>query len=262
MKQDGLELNQQGRTAWLRLSKPDRHNALDDAMIADLTSLLEGLGQDASIDRLVLAGAGRSFCAGADLAWMRRTADYGEAENLADARTLAILMRTLDEFPKPTIARIHGPVYGGGVGLVACCDIAIATPDAVFCLSEVKLGLIPAAISPFVIAAMGARAARRYFLTAERFDAAEALRIGLVHALVAPDKLDDMVGSVIASLAECGPLAVAAAKRLVADVSTATRDDALLEDTASRIARARASSEGREGVTAFLDKRPPSWLSS
>lgn len=259
MEQDGLRLDRQDGTAWLTIARPDRHNALDDMMIVYLIDLLERLAQDASVVRLVLAAEGKSFSAGADLSWMRRTADYNPAENLADARNLSNLMRTLDEFPKPTIVRIQGPAYGGGVGLVACCDVAIASSAAVFCLSEVKLGLIPSAISPFVIAAIGARAARRFFLTTELFDAAEALRIGLIHDVVPPADLDGAVDRVIAALAQGGPQALTAAKRLIRDVSTATRNDALYEETAQRIARARAGPEGREGVAAFLEKRQPTW---
>jgi len=259
MEQDGLHLDQRDGTAWLTLARPGRHNAMDDVMIVAMTGLLERLAQDTSVERLVLAAQGKSFSAGADLSWMRRTADYSAAENLADARTLSKLMRTLDEFPKPTIARIHGPTYGGGVGLVACCDIAIASSAAVFSISEVKLGLIPSAISPFLIAAIGARAARRYVLTSELFDADIARHIGLVHEVVPPAELDAAVDAVIAGLVQGGPQALQDAKRLIRDVSATTRDDALYEDTAQRIAGTRAGPEGREGVTAFLEKRPPSW---
>ncbi|MHA1565502.1 MAG: enoyl-CoA hydratase-related protein [Alphaproteobacteria bacterium] len=259
MAQDGLHLDQRDGSAWLTMARPAHHNAMDDTMIVSMTRLLERLAQDPTVERLVLAAEGKSFSAGADLSWMRRTAAYSEAENLADARTLSKLMRTLDEFPKPTIARIHGATYGGGVGLVACCDIAIASSQAVFCISEVKLGLIPSAISPFLIAAIGARAARRYVLTTELFDADVAHQIGLVHEVVAPEALDAALDAVIAGLAQGGPQALEAAKRLIRDVSRATRDEKLYEDTAQRIASTRAGWEGREGVTAFLEKRPPSW---
>ena len=259
MEQDGLRLDHRDGSAWLTMSRPARHNAMDDKMIVSMTRLLEQLGQDSAVERLVLAAEGKSFSGGADLSWMRRTAEYSEAENVADARTLSRLMRTLDEFPKPTIARIHGATYGGGVGLVACCDIAIASSTAVFSISEVKLGIIPSAISPFLLAAIGARAARRYVLTTELFDAEVAQRIGLVHEVVSPAQLDSAVDAVIAGLAQGGPQALQAAKRLIRDVSRTTRDDALYEDTAQRIAHARAGPEGREGVTAFLEKRPPSW---
>ncbi len=259
MARDGLRTDQHQGTVWLTMARPDRHNAMDDTMIASMIERLQRLAQDASVDRLILAAEGKNFSAGADLSWMRRTADYSQDENLADARTLSKLMRVLDEFPKPTIARIQGPAYGGGVGLIACCDIALASSTAAFSLSEVKLGLIPSAISPFVIAAIGARAARRYFLTTELFDAAEALRIGLIHEVVPPAELDNAVNAVIAALAQGGPQALVAAKQLIRDVSRAPRDDALYEDTARRIAQARAGAEGREGVAAFLEKRPPAW---
>jgi len=214
---------------------------------------------DPDVRAVVLAGAGRSFSAGADLNWMRRTADYSEVENLADARALAGLMRTLDRLPKPTVALVQGAAYGGGVGLVACCDIAVASTAAVFSLSEVRLGLLPSVISPYVVDAIGPRAARRYFLTAERFDAAEARRLGLVHEVVAPEDLEAAGARVLAALAECGPAAQAASKALVARVARGPIDDAMVEDTARRIAALRATPEGREGVMAFLEKRKPSW---
>ncbi len=246
--------------ATVTLNRPKLHNAFDDAMIAELTAALRTLGADPSARCVVLRGAGKSFCAGGDLAWMRRMAGYGHDENLADAKALAELMHVLDRLPRPTIALAHGAVYGGGVGLVACCDIAVAMSGARFCLSEVKLGLIPAAISPYVVAAMGARAARRYFLTAEVFDAAEAKRIGLLHMIAPEGEAEKTVSDLVDSLLRAGPGALAAAKRLIADVSNRKPAD-LRDDTAARIAEIRASDEGREGVSAFLEKRPPSWIS-
>jgi len=241
------------------MDRPDRHNAFDEHVIADLTAAFAGLGADDAVRAVVLRGAGKSFSAGADLDWMRRMAAYDEAANLADARALATLMRTIDTLPKPTVALVHGAAYGGGVGLVACCDIAIATEAAAFSLSEVKLGLIPAVISPYVVRAIGVRAARRYFLTAERFDAVEARRLGLVHELAASDGLEEAARQVLAALRGNGPTAVRAAKDLVAAV--ACRAPAEVEDDcARRIAGIRAGGEGKEGVAAFLEKRKPSWL--
>jgi len=241
------------------MDRPDRHNAFDEHVIADLTAAFAGLGADDAVRAVVLRGAGKSFSAGADLDWMRRMAAYDEAANLADARALATLMRTIDTLPKPTVALVHGAAYGGGVGLVACCDIAIATEAASFSLSEVKLGLIPAVISPYVMRAIGVRAARRYVLTAERFDAVEARRLGLVHELTASDGLEEAARQILAALRGNGPAAVRAAKDLVATV--AGRAPAEVEDDcARRIAGIRAGDEGREGVAAFLEKRKPSWL--
>jgi methylglutaconyl-CoA hydratase len=245
--------------ATLRMNRPELHNALDDALILALTGALERVAADSTIRVVVLAGAGRSFSAGADLDWMRRMAANTHAENLAGAKRLAQMLRTLHDLPKPVVARVHGAAIGGGVGLAAACDIAIAAEEAVFALSEVRLGLIPAVISPYVISAIGARQARRYFLTAERFGAAEAERIGLVHRAVPAAGLDDAVSAVADALRAGGPQALAAAKRLIADVADRPVDDALVAETAQRIAGIRATDEGREGVAAFLDKRKPHW---
>lgn len=245
--------------ATVTMNRPDVHNAFNDAVIAELTRTLHRLGEDASVRVVVLRGAGRSFSAGADLGWMRRMAGYSRDENTADALHLAGLMRTLNFLPKPTVAAVHGPAFGGGVGLVACCDIAVASEAASFSLSEVRLGLIPAAISPYVVAAMGERAARRAFLTAERFDAREAHRVGLVHEVAPADGFEAAVDAVVARLLEGGPRAQAASKDLIFAVAGRPVDDALMRDTAERIAVRRASDEGREGVTAFLEKRDPSW---
>lgn len=246
--------------ATLRMNRPELHNALDDAQILALTDALERIGADRGIRVMVLSGAGRNFSAGADLDWMRRMAENTRTENLAGAERLARMLRTLHGLPKPTVARVHGAAIGGGVGLVAACDIAIAADDAVFALSEVRLGLIPAVISPYVIGAIGARQAGRYFLTAERFGAAEAERIGLLHRIAPAAELDGAVDAITDALRTGGPGALAAAKRLVSDVAGRPIDDALVAETARRIADIRATDEGREGVAAFLDKRKPRWL--
>ena len=246
--------------ATLTLNRPQVHNAFDDHLIASLTHELGELEHNARVRVVVLAAEGKSFSAGADLNWMQRMAKYSEADNIRDAVALANLMRVLDTMSKPTIARVQGAAFGGGVGLVACCDIACASSAAVFCLSEVRLGLIPAVISPYVIAAMGKRNARRYFLTAERFDANEALRIGLVHSVVEPGQLDTNLTQLIDELLKGGPHAIAEAKDLIASVANRPVDQALAENTAARIARIRVSLEGQEGTNAFLEKRAPAWV--
>jgi methylglutaconyl-CoA hydratase len=245
--------------ATVTLNRADVHNAFNDAVIADMTDALRRLGADDTVRAVVLRAEGKSFSAGADLGWMQRMAGYSHAENLRDAEALAELMRVLNFLPKPTVARVQGAAFGGGVGLVACCDIAIASDAAAFSLSEVRLGLIPAVISPYVVAAIGERAARRYFLTAERFDAAEALLIGLVHQVVAADQLDTAVDGILARLSEGGPAAQRAAKDLIFAVAHRPVDAGLIHDTAERIATIRASSEGREGLAGFLEKRKPAW---
>jgi methylglutaconyl-CoA hydratase len=250
-----------GGVVWLTLERPEIHNAFDDRLIAELTEELERLGADVGVRVLVLTGAGRSFSAGADLNWMRRTASYSEAENLADARALADLMRTLSELPKPTIARVNGAALGGGTGLVACCDIVVASAQATFGTTEVRLGLIPSVIGPYVLAAIGPRQARRLMLTGERISAAEARRLGLVHEVVEAEQLDGAVERMVGELLKNGPAALAAAKRLIHDLGGRPIDAALIDDTARRIASLRATSEAREGVGAFLEKRPPVWLS-
>jgi len=246
--------------ATVTLNRPELHNAFDDALIANLTAELARLAADEKVRVVVLAAAGKSFSAGADLNWMRRMADYTRQENVADAMALAELLRTLAELPKPTIARVQGAAFGGGVGLVAACDIVLASTRASFCLSEVKLGLIPATISPYVIAAIGPRAARRYFISAERFDAGRALQLGLAHEVVPEEELDAALESLVERLLANGPEAMAAAKRLVADVAWRPVDETLLRETAERIADARASAEGKEGLAAFLEKRAPGWV--
>jgi methylglutaconyl-CoA hydratase len=254
-----IRVETEGGVGTVIMDRPDRHNAFDEHVIADLTAAFARLGQDDAVRAVVLRATGKSFSAGADLDWMRRMADYDEAANLADARALAALMRTIDTLPQPTIGLVQGAAYGGGVGLVACCDIAIATEAASFSLSEVKLGLIPAVISPYVIRAIGARAARRYFLTAERFDPVEARRLGLVHELVSGDGLDEAARQILAALRGNGPAAVRAAKDLVAAV-TGRPPVEVEEDCARRIAAIRAGDEGKDGVAAFLEKRKPAWL--
>jgi methylglutaconyl-CoA hydratase len=242
--------------ATIRMNRPDVHNAFDDRLIAELTAELRRL----EVRCVVLAANGKSFSAGADLNWMQRMAAYSEAENLRDAVAMAGLMRTLYGMRKPTVARVQGAAFGGGVGLVACCDIAVASTEASFSLSEVRLGLIPSVISPYVIAAIGERQARRYFLTAERFGAEEARRIGLVHEVTGADRLDEVVNEITAALLKGGPHALAAARALIADVARHPLDDALMEETARRIAAMRVAPEGREGLAAFLEKRKPAWL--
>ena len=244
----------------ITLNNPTKHNAFDDTLIADLTTALKGHDVDDAIRVVVISAAGESFSAGADLTWMKRAAANTDAANLRDAMALATLMKTLATLGKPTIARVQGAAYGGGVGLVACCDIAVASWAATFSLSEVKLGLAPAVISPYVIAAMGERNARRYFLSAEKFDAAEAYRIGLIHE-VAPsiDTMDDKINDICTALLAGGPEAQRATKDLIAAVANRPVNDELIADTAARIARLRASAEGREGIAAFLEKRKPSW---
>jgi methylglutaconyl-CoA hydratase len=245
--------------ATLTLDRPEVHNAFDDRLIAELTHKLRELDHNPAVRAVVLAGKGKSFSAGADLNWMKRVARYSEADNIRDAVALASLMRTLNTMTKSTVARVHGAAFGGGVGLVACCDIALASSAATFSLSEVRLGLIPAVISPYVIAAIGSRNARRYFLTAERFDAREALRIGLVHGVVEESELDNALECILDELRKGGPKAIAAAKDLIAHVVHRPIDQLLAEETATRIAQIRVSAEGQEGISAFLDKRPAPW---
>ena len=253
------EIDERG-VASLILNRPDVHNAFDDALIGRLSDTLDELAGNDDVRVVKVIGRGKSFSAGADLNWMRRMAGYSEEENLQDARRIAHMLHKLANFPRPTLAIVHGSAFGGGVGLIACCDIAVASDRARFSLSEVKLGLIPATISPFVIEAIGARQARRLFLTAERFDAETALRLGLIHKAAPLEQLQDAADVFISQLLENGPHAMAAAKKLVAAVAHRPIDDHVLGDAAQRIALQRASEEGREGVAAFLDKRPPAWM--
>ena len=260
MKSPFLTVEATGSVATITLTQPDVRNAFSDAVIADITRAFEFVGAQASVRAVVLAAEGPAFCAGANLNWMRAMADYTREENLVDAGKLAEMLRVIYECPKPTIARVQGDVYAGGMGLVACCDMAVAANNAGFCLSEVKIGLIPATISPYVIRAMGPRASHRYFLTGERFDAAEALRIGFVHQVVEGDALDAAVDGLLKHLLSAGPAAVRACKKLVLDVAEREINAALIEATVEGIADIRASAEGKEGVQAFLNKRKPNWL--
>ena len=250
----------QGGVATVTLNRPEIHNAFDEALIAKLTETFVALDDDGDVRIVVLAGAGRSFCAGADLNWMKRMAAFGQDENLRDATALAAMLRALYALSKPTIARVHGAAYGGGVGLIAACDIAVAVPEATFALTEAKLGLIPATIGPYVIEAIGARQARRYFLTAERFGAAEALRIGLVHEVAALPQLDTRIGDLVGALRVAGPSAQLECKALIRGVAHRPIDADVISGTAGHIAAVRASAEGKEGVAAFLAKRRPAWL--
>lgn len=259
MSDSTLEITIAHRIAVLWLARPKVRNAFNETMIAELTAAFDKFGADDAVSAIVLAAQGPAFCAGADLDWMRRMSGYTREENLADARKLARMLRTIHTCPKPVIARVHGDAYAGGMGLVAACDVAIAAQTATFCLSEVKLGLIPATIAPYVIGAIGQNSARRYFITAEKFDAAEAYRIGFVHDLVTADTLDARINEMLGALMQASGKAVADAKRLVRDVAGRALDDALIEDTAQRIADARASADGKEGVASFLAKTKPRW---
>ena len=255
-----LEISRKGSVARVFLNRPEVRNAFNDGVIAELTQVFSELSADASLRCIVLGGHGKAFCAGADLAWMRAFAHYDWEQNRADAARLADMLWALYSCPVPLIGRIHGDCYAGGVGLAAVCDVLVAAEAANFCLSEARLGLLPATISPYVIGAMGERAARRYFVTAERFSAAQARDFGLVHEVCPAELLDDKVEELVAAIVANGPAATRACKRLVQDVAGRSLDQALRADTARRIADIRASAEGCEGVQSFLNKRKPSWL--
>jgi methylglutaconyl-CoA hydratase len=255
-----LEVEQRGPVATVWMNRPERHNAFDEHLISELTAAFQTLGASESVRALVLAGRGASFSAGADADWMRRAAAYEFDKNLDDARALAGMLRCIAETPKPTIARVHGAAIGGGMGLAAVCDIVIASTAAVFATSEVRLGLIPSAIGPYVVRAIGPRQAARYFLTGERLSAAVAERIGLAHAVVAPEALDDQIRQITDALSLGGPKAQQAAKELLAMVSHRTLNDELVEETAQRIALIRGTAEAREGIQAFMQKRPANWV--
>ena len=256
-----LEVTRQGGVARVTLNRPELRNAFDDSLIKRLHQSFDEIARDKAIRVMVLAGNGPAFCAGADLNWMKRMAGYSYDQNLADAKALADMLAALDRLPKPTIARVHGPVFAGGTGLVAACDIAVGTPEAKFCLSEAKLGLSPATISPYVMRAMGEREARRYFLTAEVFDAQEAFRIGMLSILAAREELDNVISSLVEHLLAGGPEAHAKIKALIRAVAGRRPDDALVGETAGQIAEIRGSAEGREGIAAFLEKRKAAWCS-
>ena len=253
-----IELTNQVATIWM--NRPDIHNAFDEILIAELTAACIALNEDKDIRVVILAGRGKSFSAGADLNWMKRAAHNGLDDNLSDARALASMLRTLAEMKKPTIARIQGAALGGGMGLASACDIAVASSKAVFATSEVRFGLIPAAISPYVLRAIGARQAYRYFQSAERIDAGRAREIGLVHETVAPEELDAKVQEIVDALIQGGPLSQAAAKDLIRAVDKQPINNTLVEDTAHRIAHLRATPEARQGIAAFLEKRSPTWI--
>ena len=256
-----LKVEIQGGVARVTLDRPEVRNAFDDALIQQLQNSFEALGKDSAVRALVLAGNGPAFCAGADLNWMKRMAGYSYDENLADAQALATMLATLERMPKPTIARVHGPVFAGGTGLVAACDIAVGTPEAKFCFSEAKLGLSPATISPYVMRAIGERMARRYFLTAEVFDAQEAYRIGMLSLLVQGKDLDSTIQELLKHLLAGGPESHAKIKDLIRTVTHRPIDDAHGAETAKRIAEIRVSAEGKEGIASFLEKRKASWCS-
>ena len=256
-----LKIEREGHVARVTLNRPDVRNAFNESVIAELTQAFATLGQDLTLRAIVLAAEGKAFCAGADLNWMKAMAGYSWDENHADASRLAEMLWTIYRCPVPVIARVQGDVYAGGVGLVSVCDMVVAVEGAGFCLSEAKLGLLPATIGPYVVRALGEQASRRYFVTAERFSAAEAHRLGLVHELATPETLDAKVQSLVDALCANGPAAVRACKQLVQDVAHREITPQLRDDTARRIADIRASAEGREGVQSFLNKSKPSWLS-
>jgi methylglutaconyl-CoA hydratase len=254
-----VQTNEEGvATVWL--NRPEVNNAFDDALISKLTATLRDLDADTDVRIIIIRGKGKNFCAGADLRWMRRTADYSAAENEADAFRLGELMQCLAASRAVTLALVHGVAYGGGVGLVACCDIAVAANDAQFCLSEVKLGLIPAVISPWVAAAIGARAARRYVLTAERFSAPIARELGLVHEVVSENELSSRAQVLSSLILQNAPQALDEAKRLLEFVAQRPIDADMLAECAKRIAKRRATTEAKEGLEAFLAKRAPNWI--
>ena len=245
--------------ATVTLNKPDKHNAFDDQVIAELTHIFHEIAERHDIKLMVLASSGKSFSAGADLGWMKRMAEYSYEENLRDANGLAHMLKALNFLPQPTIAKVQGAAFGGAVGLAACCDIVIASNKASFCLSEVKLGLIPATISPYVVNAIGQKAARRYFLTAERFFADKAAQLGLVDEVVGIEQLEQQVEQMIALVLANGPEATRQAKKLALDVAYQDIDESLISITSERIASIRVSDEGQEGLTAFFEKRQPTW---
>jgi methylglutaconyl-CoA hydratase len=260
MADETLQVDRQGPVATVWLNRPEVRNAFDATLIARLDEALWRLDGSADIGVVVLAGRGKAFCAGGDLAWMRGIGAMSEAENLADATALAALLQRLAGLSKPTVARVHGPALAGGTGLVAACDIAVASTEAFFGTTEVRLGLLPATISPHVIAAIGARAARRYFLTGERISAGEARRLGLVHEVCAPEALDATVAAIVADLLLGAPGARGACKTLVADYAGRALTPELVADSAARLAHVRSSEEAREGLGAFFDKRKPRWV--
>jgi methylglutaconyl-CoA hydratase len=254
-----LDIQIQGRVARVFLNRPEVRNAFNDSVITELAETFTRLGNDPGLRAIVLGGHGKAFCAGADLNWMKSMAGYGWEDNRADATRLAEMLWAVYVCPLPVVGRLQGDCYAGGMGLAACCDVLVASEGMHFCLSEAKLGLLPATISPYVIRAMGEQAARRYFVTAERFSAAQAHAMGFVHEVVTADALDAKVDEITALLVANGPAAVKACKRLVQDFAGRDITQDLRAETARRIADIRASDEGREGVQAFLNKREPAW---
>jgi len=261
MTHQEVYIERKGAVAYLWLNRPEISNAFNDQLIRDMTSCLNEVDADESIRILVLAGKGKHFCAGADLNWMRSMASYSEEENQDDARKLADLLATLNGMSKPVIARCQGAAFGGGVGLLACCDMVVASDDSLFCLSEVRLGLTPATISPYVIEAIGARQSRRYFLTAERFDVHQAKNMGLVSEVAQEGQVDERVDALIRQLLAGGPVAQSDAKKLIQTVSTETNIERRTGYTVDLIARQRVSNEGQQGLNAFLNKNKPEWIS-
>ena len=255
------EIDQRG-VATVTLNRPEVHNAFDDVLVARLSEIFTQLGNNQTVRAVILAATGKSFCSGADLNWIKRMATYTYEQNLSDANNLATMLHTLNTLPKPTIARVQGAAFGGAVGLIACCDMAVGSKLSKFCLSEVKLGLIPATISPYVIQAIGERNSRRYFTTAEVFSSRRARRIGLLSESVTEEELDSTIDSMLDNILKNGPHAVSAAKQLIFDVVNRVPDETLRNTTSERIAKTRVSTEGQEGLGAFLQKRRPNWYIS
>ena len=260
MKYETIEIQTGQGVGLIWLNRPEVRNAFNETMIAELTAAFAELEAEPGIRAVVLAGRGKVFCAGADLHWMKKTGEFSFEENQRDAMAFGAMLNRLYALKMPTVARVHGAAIAGGMGLVAACDIAVASTDTEFCVSEVRLGLTPATISPYVLAAMGERTARRYFLTAERFPAAEAYRIGFVQDLVQPGELDTTVNAILGHLVQGGPGAQTATKDLIRSVAHSAMASGLIADLATRIATARASDEGKEGIRSFLEKRLPSWI--
>lgn len=254
-----LKIVRAGAVATVALNRPDVRNAFDDVLIGELTATFTALGADSAVRVVVLTGEGPVFCAGADVNWMKRSITYTQEQNKSDALRMSGMFRAIDECPKAVIGRVNGTCFGGGMGLISCCDVVVSVASAQFAFTEVKLGIVPAVISAYVAPKIGAAAARRYFLTAEAFGPDEARRIGLVHEVVAPDKLDAKVSEIAAAILKNGPAAVATAKSLIPQVLSKSRADAI-EFTASLISKVRTSPEGQEGLGAFLEKRKPTWI--
>lgn len=262
MSANTIDISHSGAVAVIRLNRPDTHNAFDADLVTELTEAFQQLGADDAVRVIILAARGKSFCAGAQVQWMQQQGAATPEQNLADAQRLARLFEGIATCPKPVVARVQGGAYGGGVGLIAACDFALSSNTGEFCLSEVRLGLIPAVISPYVIRAIGERNARRYFLTAERFDTQTALRLGLLHEVVPAADLDDRLQAITSALLSGAPAAQSEAKQLIAAVAGHPITPELLHDTAQRIANRRAHPEAAEGLAAFLAKRPPNWVPS